>query len=276
MDATDRPTPSARVGALLTSASSLAAIGYFFGWRQDSEMLRHFGLQPTDVGRTPTDYLLRTASLLYVALPAVAVAAVVLVGLVVQAVLRRRAPDRLPAPVLLWAGLAVLVAGVLVSLVGDLRDASVSLAGPLLVLAGLALARVGWPRAAPDWVTPQAAGWAAVAAGLAGVLWLTSAYAAVRGRAIAERYASHPDSLPAVVLYSDEPIAQLLGGPGRLGAEFLDGKRYYKYDEIRLLAAGNGKWFLVPREWRTGRGLVAVVPESDHARMIVVAPGGGS
>ena len=249
------------VFAIVTPATLLTAIAFYFGWTRVRAFDLYFGLNPAAVSYSTRDYVLDSLDPLF--LPVI----VVLFGLMALAVghayvgrLHRfgKKPEKLRR-----LSVIGLIGGLLLLLVGGLGAfgafpfhtpyliSTLFPAGGVLLIADAVDLRT---RLRGD--PPLGVGGRVFVALFVGVclFWAAGLYAGTVGRDEAASLARDLNELPGVSITSTSDLG--IPGGGRRGAGS------YSYSNLRLLTVANGTLFLLPANWRPSFGQLYTVSES--------------
>lgn len=263
---------------VLTPTGMLIGLLYYFGYVTTDAWFRYFGLELSHVELSQQAIVLQSIAALY--LP---VGALFVLGLGVYLV--RRALDGLLAkgwrPTWMRRGAVVaVIAGVLLlvrALVGvfipgvartePIATSPLSLcAGVLLVAGGVDVMRRSGRKVPP----PPRSPWStAVVAALVvlGLFWATNSVAGAYGRGRAVAFARTLPDRAAVVLDTQERLFLVHGGVEETALSTEPDAVYrYRYRNLRLIAASQGRLYLAPANWRVGAGTVIVLPD-DRVRL---------
>ncbi len=248
----------------------VGSLAFYFGWTFTNARSNFFDIDPSLLGYSTQDYVLRSAQALFVPLGAVillSLAAVTLNGLVARNLVK---PDR-TGLLRVCAWTAVALGGPLFALgvYGVFEPTSLSLgylfppASPGLGIAALAfgihiIGRLRRPSA-----RPVAAAGINVHVALVGAVvvlsafWTASVYANALGRGKAIELAANLASRPEVTVFSAHRL--FLGGPGvsEQALASRDSAYGYRYSGMRLLVHSGGRYFLLPDDWSRTAGNVA-------------------
>ncbi|MFI0469241.1 hypothetical protein ACH347_34645 [Saccharopolyspora sp. 5N102] len=259
-------------------ASLLAALMFYFGAIYTGRYYAYFQLSPLDIGLSFTDFVLQSTRVLTeeVAWPLI----FALVAISIPASLRT-----LPSTRRLWSGIssawAALARYNLALVAVGLAIFAAWIAGweaiypyvPLafaLIAAGLLL---GQSRAAQRGARPRnfLGKGIPVLIAVFFLVWGISLFAAREGTRKAVYDAQHIEERTAVVVFSTQRLS--LQGPG-VEQKDLGEKTdlRYRYTGLRLLAARNGRYFVVPLGWNPNTSSTFVFRETDDTR-IELRPG---
>ncbi len=279
---------AAPMAGVLANVTVLTALLVYFGWRRSETQSQRLGIDQSILGLSTTDYLLRSIGPVLVLLVGVSG-----LGLAWVALDRRVAPwfaggpgdpRRPPAArhVLRLLGFAWLALPLMVWLVGFvwpspayiLLPVSLGIGALLLVYA----AHLHYPTPGPE-ATAAEKQRVVVRAAFALLLacvclfWTASNYAEVLGVSLADGLAGDVDRLPAVTVYSEEPL--YLEGPG-VNEESLgggEGVLRYRYTGLRLYDHTGGRLLLVSDRWTPTFGVVYVLDDDEPIRIDFVHDG---
>lgn len=271
---------SAAAGALAKTVGPIgvaSAALFFFGWVRTRALFGYFGVDLGLLGFSPTDYILRSAEIVFG--PVVVIATVILLAYGVHWLVSHKLPGYrwvLTLRVSLEWGLLVLGAsGVLVAAAGLLgysvapSVASVSLGlGALALYGGLRLRedRSG-VEGAVDAPTVRARGiYPLLIATTVSIFWAISVFATQAGIDLAEGFARGTAARPDVVVYSRTRLA--LEGEAPPTAAPLPPDRGYSYvtRNLQLLAYSNRTWILISKRWDRSTPTV-VLRDDDNVRV---------
>jgi hypothetical protein len=264
-------------GTVVAPTSLVTALLYYFGWSHASWYFEHFGVDPSVLGLSTTDYLFRSLDALFV--PATLSALAGLIALWARALIRRRihqgAGRRLQLAViatLATAGLLLTVGGMIsvfrpTVLTGHLLLAplSLTLGVPLLAYAnGLRRPR---GTARPTGSTAVAE-WAIVFTLVAiGLFWAAGDYSAAVGRSQARRFVQNLPVLPAITVYSHQSLSLAAPGITQTRCHDKDAAYGFRYDGLRLMMRATDQYLLVPAGWGRASTVAILLPRTDSIRL---------
>ena len=288
--------------AIVPLLAILTSLAVWFGFQIVNSRTRYFGIDPTVLGFSTSDFVLRSVSALI--RPLIYLLLLSLVVISVHAGVRwliNETPGRPRVGTGLTAGsLLCIASGVGLVWLGsnvfraeDLSDysfgthclgmslgrwwqPSVLPLGVVLVLYGVWLFRKRSDRTAP----PSMPLWQRVAVVvtavivIVGIFWSFSLYATAAGALESHSYACHHfDKLPKVIVYSTVPL-NLQQEDGlvtrRVGEE---GSQYHwRYSGLRLLIRSDDKYFILPANW-LGQDDIAIVLSDSPALRFEFSPG---
>jgi hypothetical protein len=266
------------IGAIVGPAAFATALAYYFGWRRERAFAGYFGVDPSVLGFSTSDYVLRSLDALFV--PAAVVLLVSFATLSVLALVGDRIPHLKAGPVAGMLGVAAIAIGVALGAGHPVSSDYVYLqalgpgTGAVLVSYAL-MSRRGRAGAAVAGMV-----YVATAVGLVSVFWATSEFADSRGRAQAERLAANITRNPTATVFSREslnidPTAQGSGATGACPVLHVTLSRAgafpYRYDGFTLLIRSDGKYFLTPTPtdgvWNPRFDSVFVLPDNTKIRV---------
>ncbi|WP_435593734.1 hypothetical protein [Nocardia sp. bgisy118] len=104
--------------------------------------------------------------------------------------------------------------------------------------------------------------------GLAGLMWITGAYASDQGLTDARNLArSQFADQPSVVVFSVDRLA-ILGTGVEVGEIDIPGEKYrFYYGGVRLLDRTADAYFVIPQQWEARRDRVFIIPRADTIRI---------
>jgi len=274
------------IAAVVAPVTLVTALAYYFGYRRESAFAGYFGIDPSTLGFTTNDYVLRSVDALFVP---ITVLLLVAFGAVF---LHALAGDRFQrinlAPIAAFAGLCFLILGIALLAGGPIanRYAYLQALGPALGVSLLLYA-----LAQNRTVSRHAFG-AAVFVGIAVVLvslfWATSDYAATRGQADARDLARDITVLPSLTIFSKEnldinpsapgggqpqPVKPGGGCPLLTVSKLRTGVYPYVYRGFTLLLQSGGNYFVTPTpvdagtHWNAANQSVFVIPDDGNIRV---------
>lgn len=290
-EAADTETPSAMFGesrrvvgliaAVVAPTTLITALAYYFGYRREQAFAGYFGIDPSVLGFSTNDYVLRSVEALFVPFSAVLL---VTFGAVFLHALAGDRLDRVDmTPAAATAGIGALVVGIcllagrpLASDYGYLQALGPAVGVSLLVYA---LAR----RRSISRQAVSAAAFVGVAVVLVSLFWATSEYARYRGRTEARRLARDITVDPSVTIFSKEnlDINPLAAGGGVAGGSCAElivkrlhrGAYRFVYTGFTLLLRSGGNLFLTPTpidnntRWDPALDAVFVIPDDTNIRI---------
>ena len=269
--------------AVVAPATLLTALLFYFGWLHTKGEAQYFGIDPSVLGFSTQDYLLRSVQPIFWPL-----GLLLLIGLfagLVHGVVATIGPSRfrralkVSSLVLLLLGIGGLTIG-LFSAGGHpiLKDRRVTL--PVILGLGVlfiayathVLLRIanGMVRrladSLPRWLSDVSTVIVSVLVVLA-IFWAIGDYALLRGWNKGERTAERRfDVFSNIVVYSSKQL--YLEGPGVFETR-LSGQRSsyrYRYAGLKLLIHSGEKFILLPAGWSRTVGTLFILPESEGLR----------
>lgn len=272
--------------AVVAPVTLITALAYYFGYRREQAFADFFGIDPSALGFTTNDYVLRSVDALFVP---VTVVLLVAFGAVLLHALIPDLPGRNDlAPLAVVAGLCSLAVGIALLAGGPFvhgygyLQALGPAVGVALLLYALAHKRSVTRR------TLSAAAFVGTAVVLVSLFWATAEYADTRGRDEAKRLARDITVDPSVTIFSKQnldidPLAAGGGVPqypkpkpgscADLTVKHLSAGAYpYVYTGFTLLILSGGNYFLTPTSpdpgpWDPAIDSVFVIPDNDNVRV---------
>lgn len=250
------------LGSVIAPATLLGALLFYFGYVSSRAQYDYFGVDVDVIGLSTQDYVMRSPQPLLVPLLVLALLGAGLIAL--HAVIRRRS-DRPGFAVAIRraiaVGLIVLAVGLVLLFAYPLIGswAYYPLVTPLVLAVGGAvtayglgtlrfLARKARPRRRGPSLGVMVLLWAAVAAC---VFWATATVAQWSGLGLAQQQARHLETLPSVIVDTQERL--FLPSESHVTEIALpvtgDEKFRFRYTGLRLLIVGGDHMFLVPNTW---------------------------
>lgn len=273
--------------AVVAPVTLITALAYYFGYRRESAFAGYFGIDPSTLGFTTNDYVLRSVDALFVPITVVLLVAFAAVYLHALAGDRFGRVDLVPIAAV--AGFCALTLGIALLAGKPLAHdyAYLQALGPAV---GVALLLYALSRSRS--VSRHALG-AAVFVGIAVVLvsvfWATSDYADTRGHADARKLARDITVLPSATVFSKEnldihPLAPGGGVPQPVKPgggcrllmvqKFRNGAYRFTYSGFTLLLRSGGNYFLTPTpidprrpRWDPVNDAVFVIRDDDNIRV---------
>jgi hypothetical protein len=262
------------LGQVVAPATLVTALLVFFGWSHTTALFGWFGIDPTSLGFSSTDYLLTTQDGLFV--PGVVIALLVLVMTWVLNLVRRSDPGAVLRAA--WAAPVAAVVGAVLATNGVLglfgRGALVDrlAVAPLCLVLGVTLLSVAGHTVRAGRLSYSRGARVAELTALTLVMamalfWATGDYSASVGRGRAAALARSLGEGPQVVLYSDKALGITAPGVRTLRCTDASGAYRYRYSGLVLLLNSNGQYVFLPTGWdrRTGRAIA--VPKSAQIRL---------
>jgi hypothetical protein len=254
------------IGLVVAPTTLLTALAYYFGWTLTNARALYFGIDPSALGFSTQDYILRSTDALFVPLAVLvlaALAAVAIHSLVRTALWHRRFRNAiLQASWVCGAIGSVLLTLGVVAMFRPLPLLTYYLFAPVspglgaLLVAYAAYLRWGW-------LPPVAVGLLVSLVVLSG-FWAVSKYADALGRGRAKQLARSLSTRPSVVVYSKHRL-QLPVPEKRLNRR--DSAYAFRYAGLRLLVRSGGKYFLVPEGWSKQDGVAIALADTNELRV---------
>lgn len=288
---TTSPKSSAQgiAAQVVANVSLLIAILVYMGWAYEDALLGYFNLSPLDLNVGIVEYMLRSLALFR---PTIIIAAVILITVTTVRTwdldwtkLMRLLAGRAAAHLREGATLRMLISKDKATQRRDGQRALIAVgavvtATALLftwiasyvhtntyILLGMLMTGpllMSWPtRGHRRGRFPYAL---AIVVAAACALWAASLYAHNSGIRTAHRIVRDRLALPAVAVYSVQPLA--LSAPGVTVESLPSGLSYhYRYDGLRLLIARSGTYYLLPVDWSSQLGPTYILDESNSIRI---------
>ena len=273
--------------AVIAPVTLITALAYYFGYRREAAFAGYFGIDPSTLGFTTNDYILRSVDALFVP---ITVLLLVAFGAVFLHALAGNHFERVDlAPIAAVAGLCFLIVGIALLAGGPItnRYAYLQALGPAVGVS-LLLYALAQNRAVSRHAF-AAAVFVGIAVVLVSLFWATSDYADNRGRAQAMKLARDITVDPSVTVYSKEnldihPLAQGGGVPQPVEpgggcakltvTKFPKGAYPYAYSGFTLLLESGGNYFLTPTspdprhpQWDPVNDSIFVIPDDGNIRV---------
>jgi hypothetical protein len=264
------------IGVVITPVTLITALLIFFGWSRTTALFGWFGVDPTSLGFSTTDYLLTSQDSLFV--PGVALALLVLGVMWLLAVVRRSGQrtaltGRWVGPAAAIAGGVLATNGVLGIFGGGLFVNRVGVA-PLCLILGVALLSYAVHTIRARRLTYSHGAGIAELTGLTIVMamalfWAAGDYSSAVGRQRAADLAAGLDRSARVVLYSEKS----LGIPAEHGVQVVrcaggaSAAYAFRYSGLMLLLNSNGQYIFLPVGWTRQDGSAFAVPKDGGVRL---------
>jgi hypothetical protein len=245
---------------------------FYFGWTRTRAWWLYFGVDPSVLGFSNQDYVLRSVNALF---PALLVAAIAAAGVawavrrtdrLVTDIASGRAGPNAPRmlarvrPIVGGLGAVFFAVGVLALFWGVL--AFEVLSALALGTGAMLLALAGRLRTNRK-TAPGRGAWEAAALWVVLILsafWAISDFALITGRGAARFTGNNLSLRPAVTIFSTERLG--LEGPGVDSGVLAAGERYrFRYTGLRMLLRTGGSYVLVPEGWEQGASVFVVDDE---------------
>ncbi len=264
------------IGQIVAPITLITALLIFFGWSRTTALFGWFGIDPTSLGFSSTDYLLTSQDSLFV--PGVVLALLVLGVMWLLAVARRGSARSVMSR--RWVGPAAAVAGGLLAANGVLGIFGSGLfidrvgVAPLSLIIGVALLSFAVQTIRSRRLTYTRGAGIAELTGLTIVMamalfWAAGDYSSAVGRQRAFDLANGLNRSAQVVLYSEKS----LGIPAENGVAVVrctggtTAAYGFRYSGLMLLLNSNGQYVFLPVGWSRAQGSAIAVPKSDQIRL---------
>jgi hypothetical protein len=265
------------VGAVIAPLTLLTALAYYFGWRRERAFAGYFGIDPSVLGLSTSDYVLRSVGPLFAPL-----AALLLFGFAVmcaRVLLAGKAPPSWLVPLAAAAGIAALVIGIMLAAGHGVSSRFIYLQAfaPAVgvILLAYALSQIAGARD-PYRGAVQGLHYLTVSVVLVSLFWGTAEYADSRGTKGAERLAKDIDVNPSVTIFSKQNLNITPGDYGESGCSMVFASKRprsdypYTYRGFTLLLRNGGDWYVTPTPdltWAPYREPVLIIPDDDSVRV---------
>ncbi len=270
------------IGAVVAPLTLLTALAYYFGWRRERAFAGYFGIDPSVLGLSSNDYVLRSVGPLFAP-----VACVLLVGFVfvcARLLVSGRTPPRWLAPSALIVGLAALTVGVLLAAGHGIASNFIYLQAfaPALgvVLIAYALSRTAGAANPRHRGALRGLHYLTISVVLVSLFWATAEYADSRGTKEAETLAKNLTVDPSVTIFSKQNLnikPADYGPDPRCPLVFASRNPRsdypYSYSGFTLLLRNAGDWYLTPTPqgqgspWTPLGEPVLIIPDNDAVRI---------
>ena len=250
----------------------VGALVFYFGWTRTRAWWLYFGVDPSVLGFSSQDYVLRSVNALF---PALLVAAIAAAGVawavrrtdrLVADIASGRAGPNAPRmlgrarPIIGTLGAASFAAGVLALFWGVLHFEVLSALA--LGVGAMLLALAGRLRTTRETASGRST-WEAAALWVVLILsafWAISDFALITGRGAARFTGNNLRLRPAVTIFSTERLG--LEGPGVDHGTLAAGERYrFRYTGLRMLLRTGGSYVLAPDGWEHGTSVFVIDDE---------------
>lgn len=257
------------IGLAAGSATLLTALAVYFGWTLTNARASYFGIDPSTLGFTTGDYVLRSADALYVPLGAIVLT--ILAAVSIHSVFRNGLANRLSQSAITRVALACGAVGLVLLSLGiaavfrPLPFPTHYLFAPLSPALGAALlAYAIYLLRGPLSPVPVVLIGALV---ILSAFWATSRYADALGRGRAQDLAESLERRPSVGLYTSERLQLDLPGVTETAFDRPDSAYAFRYEGLRLLVHAGDKYFLLPETWSREEGVAVVLSDTDDLRV---------
>lgn len=263
------------LGQVVAPVTLITALLIFFGWSRTAALFGWFGIDPTSLGFSSTDYLLTSQDGLFV--PGAVIALLVLAMMWVLTLVRRSGHSSLLGAA--WVGPTAAVTGTVLATNGVLGIfgrglyASSLAVAPLCLILGVALLSLAAHTVRARRLTYSRGAGIAELTALTLVMamalfWAAGDYSAAVGRQRASEFAASLGQRPHVVLYSAEALGITAPGVQTMRCGGGESAAYrYRYSGLVLLLNSNGQYVFLPAEWTRGSGSAVAVPKSEQVRL---------
>lgn len=280
------------VGAVVSPATLVLALMYYFGRLETAEFLSYLGPQGSVLDLTVQDYLNSSVDGLIPALIATAGAALLALWghqllLGALSARTRRIVFRALMPAAAMAGFVLVSLAMADFLLGGVFPASflegrgLSLSIGILLLAYAArLVRLLIAEGRPEQVPQRApravavAEWGAVfILVIVGLFWAAGSYAIGVGIERAQEFESSLGSLSDVVMYSDKSLSLQAPGVREVTCQHPDAAYRFRYEGLKLVQQAGNQYLFLPAGWTRSNGAAILLPRSESLRLEFSPPG---
>jgi hypothetical protein len=263
------------VGFALAPPTLVTALAYFMGWTLINARASYFGIDPSALGFSTQDYLLRSTDALFAPLGTILVLA--LAAAWVYEVTKRELDgdkaDRKRCTRLRMIARGAIAAGGVLFVLGAIAVFEPLSFSPSYLFesasAGFGIALLAYGKYILDALSGRASGRLAVALVcmlvLLSAFWTVWEYANHLGTQQAQELAANLAARPHIIVYAPQRL-QL---PPTVTEQVLDPRNSeyrYRYSGMRLLVRSDGKYFVVPDGWTQSKGTAIVLVDSPRLR----------
>ncbi|MDQ1565508.1 MAG: hypothetical protein QOF96_388 [Actinomycetota bacterium] len=280
----ERRLRSALESARLVVAPTTVFSGvlFYFGWVYTAARAFYFGIDPSTLGYSNQDYVLRSADAVF--LPAVTLLIVGLGLLWAHSLVWRRIAQGARPQQLRFALRAVALAGFLVLVDGATGVVGRPLVGPRSILTPLNLGTgVGLiayavsmqrkfagplrhdPERSPSWL-PSVSATVVILILVVTLFAAVGDWAHVVGTDRARQLVQRIGTIPSVVVYSPQRLQLDATGVRVETVGGSDSAYRFRYSGLKLLIRSGGKYFLIPAQWTPADGVVIPLPDRNELR----------
>jgi hypothetical protein len=267
------------LGTILPPASALLALLYYFGWVRTRAFWADLGVEPSVLGFTIQDYLLRSIDGLFVPLGIALTLGLVLLWIhntVLELLLAKRHLVFIhrTASTMVPLGLALFAFGIsaFFPTIGEyflLTPLSLAF-GPALVVYGTSLrSRVRNMRSAQE-IAGQGPAIAKTLLAMlvtVNIFWAISSFADAVGRGTAESVRTGLTRLPGVVIYSHQQLNIRAPGVKEKSIGDSDAAYQFRYEGLHLMLRSAGRLFLLAQGWSSDNASIIVLRDNEGIRV---------
>jgi hypothetical protein len=272
-------------GLIVAPVTLIASLLYYFGIIYTGARLAYFGIEPSVLGLSTQEYLMRGLQPIFVPLGSILATGIFLLwmhsiafswltrGLRVKLLVSFGVALGITGLVLLTIGMAGLLRHPIFGvelLVTPLSFALGVLAVSYAVYVGRRIRTVRSHRASPTlsrWVSSTTV----LMIGLLLVLnvfWVMGDWAKVLGAGRGEALVQDLPNRPGVILYSKQSLGiDPATGVREERVAISDAEYHFRYRNLKLLLRSGGKYFLLPSQWSLGRGIVIALQDDERIRI---------
>lgn len=273
------------IGAVVAPTTLITALLYYFGWARISAQAQYLGLDPSLLGYSTQDYLLRSISAAYVPFGASLIVALLL--LVTDRWVKAQFERQQGSPILTWATRGLLLCGAVSLVAGWLGTTAavgpssrVRLLSPLGLVFGIGgmsyavhLARKARQHTELRALETATRGAPSLEVILVAILlsltvvWEVAVYANYIGIRHGEELVLRLNRRPTVTVLSSKRLNVNAPGVSETAIEGPELAYAFRYTGLKLLSRTGGKYFLMSAAWSRLDGVTIVLPDSDLVRL---------
>jgi hypothetical protein len=262
------------VGFVLAPPTLVTALAYFMGWTLINARASYFGIDPSALGFSTQDYLLRSTDALFAPLGTILVLALAAAWAyeLTKRELEGVKVDRRRRRLRMIARGATAIGGVLFVLGAIAVFAPLSFSPSYLfepASAGVGIALLAYGKYIFDALGERSSGRLAFALVcllvVLSAFWTVWKYANTLGSRQAQHLAANLAERPRVIVYAPRRL-QLPTTVTEQALDARDAEYRYRYGGMRLLVRSDGKYFVVTDGWTQRSGTAIVLVDSPGLR----------
>jgi hypothetical protein len=259
----------------------LTALAYYFGWRRERAFAGYFGIDPTVLGLSSDDYVLRSVEALFA--PFAALLLVCFAVLCARVLLADAVAPRWVSEVAAIVGIAALAIGVALAAGHGISSSYIYLQAlaPAVGVSLVAYALIEMRKhhhSGADRASVSGLRYLTLSVILVSLFWATAEYADHRGTNEARKLAANLAIDPTVTLYSKENLdidpsayAATKGCPVVNVQKNARSDYPWIYSGFTLLLRNDGDYFITPTPpdgvWTPRGEPVLIIPDNDSIRV---------
>lgn len=259
---------------IVAPTTLLTALVFYFGWVYTNQRSLYFGIDPSTLGLSTQDYLLRSVNAIFH--PIALLLLLVLPAVWTYSTTMEWTSSGLHARLLQWVrGVSVCCGTVLlvISLLGTVEDQPTgrfAIVTPISLGLGLALLMFAFSLSRQGTRSPRVR---SVYLGVVWVLllltlfWAMGEWAESAAVGSARNLARNIGGRPGVVVYSNDDLQIAIPGVRVTEVAVVGSPYRFRYEGLRLLLRSGNRYFLVPADWSPATGVALVLPESAALRL---------